>query len=266
MSRCTFFLAGICGSLMLSTSIAFGIEPAVGTIIDARTNGKVQGRLEIELKVTGEEVSEVEGLRANVISAIDETGRDLTDVLRVDKQSHFVNVAGPEKTVRLFLKSPSRRASVLKELVGRLDLFMPDNDPEATLVISDFSEKTGKPLESATLKNSGIELTFYNKQQYEQLIKSQPTRPAAGGLVSISNLDDNSLILKLNDPESRIVELEFQTESGERIRPRGTTGAGNVQAFFFPQALPSKARLKIEVATLKSVVRVPFSFENVLLP
>lgn len=265
MRTCTLRALTLVGLLLITSSSAFAIEATVGDIVDARSIGKVQGRLEIELKVSGEEVADIEGLRATVISATDETGRDLTDALRLEKQSRYVNVSA-DKSVRIYLKSPSRRASVLKELIGRLDLFMPKLDPESTIIVDDISSKSGKALEVAALKNVGVEATILTKQQYDQLGKAQSGASGAGSLVGLSNLDDKSIILKLDDSDGRIVEVEFQTESGERIRPRGSTTVGNLRAFLFAEALPAKARLKIEVATLKSVVRVPFDFENVLLP
>lgn len=250
----------------LAASPARAIEATIGDIVDARSSGKIQGRLEIELKVIGDEVADVAGLRASVIGAVDETGRDVNDALRSDKQTHYANAPVPEKSVRIYLKSPSRRATVLKELIGRLDLFMPKLDPESTVIIDDVASKTGAPLELSMLKNAGVEATVLTKMQYDQLGKSQKGSSASGTLVGISGLDDRSMIFKLNDPESRVVSIEFQTESGEKIRQRGTTSVGNFRVFAFTEALPPKARVKMEVATLKSVVRVPFDFENVQLP
>jgi len=266
MIKRIFFLS-ICSTVFLALAPhAHCIQPAVGDIVDTRTSGKLAGRLEVELKVLGDEVPDIHGMRASIIGAVDGTGRDLTDLSRSDKLSQrYVSVGNGEKSLRLMLKSPSRRAAVIKELIGRLDLFMPRNDPESIVLVEDLLTKTGKPLDVISLKNAGIEITPMTRGQFEAA-RDTKSGPALGNLVGISNLDDNSIVLSTVDSEGRVVSIEFQTEAGERIRPHSSMAAGNARAFYFAEQLPPKARLRIEVATLKSVVRVPFSFENVLLP
>lgn len=256
--------------LSIGASSAFAIQPTIGDIVDTRSSGGNLSNLQIEIKVVGDEVPDIEGLRATVISAIDETGRDIADLnTKSSRSQKFTSSKFGGTAVRLQLKNPSRRASVVKELIGRLDLFIPRNDPESTIVIDDVWTKTGKPLEASALKNAGVAITVLTKAQYEEDKKAGEAKSPLGGLMGWTGIDaggDSALILALDDPDGRFVSLLFETPDGAQMTPGGTMTVGKYRFYNFRTPLPNMGKLKLKVATLKSTVRVPFNFENIQLP
>lgn len=261
---------------MASSNSSFALEPVLGDIVDTRSSGKISGSLRVELKVQGDEVPDIEGMRASVISVFDETGRDLMDLGRHERQSQRFSPLFRNQGVQLQFKNPSRKAAVLRELIGRLDLFMPRNDPESVLVVENILSKLGEPLGSTALKNVGFSAVLMDRQKYEAKLKAEKASSTQGLGGTIGNMltgfgglntgKENTLYAQIKDPEGRFVALEFDDGAGASIKPQSTVFLNDTYTLSFASPLPPTTRLRIKVATPKAVIRVPFQFENVVLP
>ncbi len=273
MKSISIVLAALALFLPLQSSQA--IEPALGDIVDTRSSGGMIGNLRVELKVAGDEVPDVEAMRASVISILDETGRDLNDLAKQESQSQRFSTFWPGHGIQLTFKNPSRKAGTLKELIGRLDLFIPRNDPESVLVVDNAPSRFDQVIESPAFKTSSFSLIMMNRQQYEARTKreSEATGKSGG---SFANLlggfgpmgvgDAKSVYVQVKDPEGRFSGIEFLSADGQRIKSQSTLSTANTYTLLYSAALPADAKARIKVATPKSVVRVPFQFENVVLP
>ena len=118
---------------------ALDVRAQAGDIKDARTTGKAFAGLEIELRLVGDDLDGVRGVRCVVTKAVDDTGRDL---LR-DDSSHGDFVApdrdNPNQTqLTLQLKNPTRRAATVAEISGTLEVFKPQLDPACVVPVSGF--------------------------------------------------------------------------------------------------------------------------------
>ena len=259
----------------LPMQAAIAIEPTLGEIVDTRSSGNTMGGLRVELKVVGDEVPDVEGMRASVISVLDETGRDLNDLSRQGSQSQRFSSMRSGNGISLRFKNPSRKAGTLKELIGRLDLFIPRNDPESVLVLDNAPSRFDQTIESTAYKTSSFSLVMMNRQQFDARQKreteaiSKAGGPLGGLLAGLGGLNassDNAVYVRVSDPEGRFVSIEFEDARGQRIKPSSTVTMNDTYTLSFAAPLPADAKARIKVATPRAVVRVPFQFENVVLP
>ncbi len=150
--------------IALYAQSAYAIDTAIGDVKDTRTTGKFFAGLEVELKLIGDEIDAIKGVRTNLTSVTDDTGKDLIDPEKVKKEFEEFNQFGHgQNSVTLRLKNPSRKAAKISKLGGSLDLFLPSKDPQANVSVANLKSKLGKPLEDPALKAAGIELTVLDK-------------------------------------------------------------------------------------------------------
>ena len=67
----------------------------------------------------------------------------------------------------LKFKNPSRKAETIQELVGKLEFFLPDQDPASKIVVKNILSNSGKAVQSAALKAAGIEFSVLDKKAYD---------------------------------------------------------------------------------------------------
>ena len=79
----------------------------------------------------------------------------------------------------------------------------------------------------------------------------------------------DTVILHIEDPHARLALISFEDAHGKPI-DAGITSVGSTQefdqTFDFDKKLPSGARIKLFVATPKSITRVPFQLKDLQLP
>ncbi len=147
------------------------IQVALGDVKDVRPNGKEPGKLEMTLKISGGEFpSDAKGCRIAVTKAIDDTGLDL--LVPEDTATEFRPAVVNSKFV-VKLKNPERKAGHVQEISGNVEVFVPQNDPPASVTQASFRKNTGKPIKSDVLKSAGVEVTAWTTEQYNALIKKR---------------------------------------------------------------------------------------------
>lgn len=257
---------------------------------DSRTTGSFFAGFEIELSVAGESLKGAKSMRVLLDTAVDETGRNIIREQRTDFEN--IDEDQTETKVTIKMKNPSRSAMTLKEIAGSVELFVPARDPAATVTVTSLAKSIGVPVRAPALKASGIEITIWNKQQYEarkkaeeeKMKKSRAERSEAGvgealteamtgifgGLLGgLDQMDENNIAFQVKDPQLKLVRIEIQDGKGEVIGSGGMTIGDSKQQtriYDLQEKLPPDARVKIYVLTAKSMVKTPFRLEKVLLP
>ena len=169
--KCVVFIVAVFA--VASPARPLDVRPSVTSVTDQRTTGQSLSHLEINVKLVGDDAGSVRGIRTTIGDAVDDTGRS---VLPDDDKCQFEAVqetGSGQPSLTLKLKNPARRATVLKEIRGELQLFLPDRDPGATVLVSDFLNSVGKPLTEPSLVRAGIIVTVMTKKEFELAKRSK---------------------------------------------------------------------------------------------
>ncbi|MFY9608569.1 MAG: hypothetical protein WAU45_08140 [Blastocatellia bacterium] len=273
-----------------------------GEIKDSRTTGSFFAGMEVELKIVGDVLVDAKGIRVSVDAAIDDTGRDLIN--EKTEKSEFTEIDMSDKTAttaKVALRNPVRQATAIQELSGSIELFIPRRDVESVATITNLSRNLGVPISASALKSAGIDLVIWNKAQFETRKKAEEEKlkkeleakrkkegegaseddigdSLADGLQKMfgslfsgfGRMEENSLAFQITDPQSRLVNIEFEDERGKPIGTNGrmTMGGGKEKTsiYEFSEKLPPAARVRIYVLTPKATIKVPFKLTGVPLP
>jgi hypothetical protein len=148
-------------------------------------------------------------------------------------------------------------------------------------VVEDFQKNGGKPIVSDALKAAGVEITAYTKEQMDEAKQAGESKKNKKGLqgaladvfakmFSLGEVGPNDIVLRIKDPNRKIVDIEFQNASGKKVKDDGTSSNGEneetTRTFNFESKLPENTRLIIYLLTEKSLVSVPFSLKDTFLP
>jgi len=285
------FIVLICSAVVVPAQV----RVMAGEVSDTRRSDGFFNKLEVKLKLMGDALAEAKAVRLKVNKAVDETGKDLIGEKTNDDE--FEEIASSDENPKLDveLKNPTRRATEVTEISGVIELYTPRKDPASTVTIAGALRLTGKPLVNPALRVQGVEITLWTKEQFEARKKAEEERmkklaeskrkeavaemgeEMAAGLMKIfgglfsamSEMDENSIALRLDDKQSKVLSIEFEDAAGKPIRRNSRSTMGdNPQTiiFGFEQKLPATAKIKVYLMTPKSVVTVPFKVANVPLP
>jgi len=358
------------------------VQPA--EVKDTRSGEKFGSSLDITFNLFGDDLERGQAVRCDILKAVDETGRDL---IQTDKGMMF----GPSRNAdfrfsreeltdreKLFvqLKNPSRKATVIREISGEIEIFKPKLDPQCVVIFSDISGKSSKPLANPLLDASQIEITILPAASGGQLtVAAEPCGPCSGSKNSLApapmpsgeaaplppagnaeqpsrnpdkpqtaakdsskaareeipgtpsdsakveatdanaakvtkpdsdagdqsdaddetdaekklgpavgqamgnalgqafsrmfggaGQDDNSVQMTIKDPSNKLVAIEFIDSAGNVLANNGSSSSGENHCYYFSQPLPKNAKIRVFVATDKSVIKVPFALKDVALP
>jgi len=236
------------------------------------------------MKLFGDSLSDAKSMRAVVKTAVDDTGRNLINE-KEGQKNEFEKLrewGNQNPQVTLKLKNPARKATTIKELTGEVQLFMPGNDPTATVTVENFQKTGGAPIASPALTAAGINITAYTQEQSDAAKKKQEEErkkakanvgealSEAFGSMFSGGGGPNDITVQITDPNQKIVDMEFQDAAGKKIKNNGSSSFGNgdkeSKTFMFSSKLPDDARLVIYLATPKTLVSVLFSLKDVYLP
>jgi hypothetical protein len=253
-----------------------------GDVSDRRRNDGFFARLEIELNLAGEGLDGVKGARALTTKAVDDTGRDLISAEEKEPEYETPSGSGAPR-LKLKLKNPARRATAVKEIAGRAELFMPAKDANATARADRFLSQVDKPISAPALKAAKVDVMVVSRKTYdEEKKKGEESRKkeseaagAAGkmaeafaGLFSgmFGEIGENDLLVKIDDPGKKVFGLEVVDAAGKEIEGRGRMKVGGFWILNYGAKLPADASLRIYLLTPKALVSVPFTLTNVALP
>jgi hypothetical protein len=265
------------------------LRVSAGTIEDRRTTGRFFAGLEIELKLTGDDLADAKSARILVKKAVDETGRDLLPERKADED--FKSIGSSE--LKLSLKNPARGASAVKGIAGEVQLFVPTRDPAAVVTIDRVLSRMDKPIDSPGLKVQQIAVRVVSPKVHRAAAKKREAEfekevekhkdemkkeagddKTAEALIALvkgfsgmmNEVSDNDLILEIEDEHKRILDVSVVGPKGDTIDTRGSMSSGGLRIFQFSEKLPAEAKLKLLLQTRKSIVSAPFSLTNVPLP
>lgn len=269
--------------------VAQDLRVGPGTIEDRRTTGRFFAGLEIDLKLTGDDLSDAKSARILLQKAVDETGRNLLPDGKPDPDFKSIN----SSEMKLSLKNPARGASAVKEISGRIELFVPARDPAATVTVDRVLSRMDKAVDSPALKSQKIALRVVSpnahraaakkreaeldkemekhKEEMKKEAGDDKTAEALMALVKgfsgmMNEVGDNDLILELEDPDKKVLDVSVVGPKGDSIDTNGSMSSGSLRILQFHEKLPADAKLKLLLQTRKSIVSAPFSLTNVPLP
>lgn len=263
---------------------AADVRVSVGEVKDTRSTGKFFNELEIQLKLTGDDVPEVKGVKATVNKAVDSTGRN---ILKKEERpagfDSFREPASGQAEVTLKLKNPARKAATISELAGELRLFMPERDTASIVVVKGLPAKTGKPLTDPVLLKHKVEVTVLTKTDYDALVKKQEeeklrAEAAKQGLTDAMmqmmegfmgmffDVGEHDIILKIKDPGEKLIDVELLDGKGAELKSHGTMTTPDLRVLNFKAPLPSDAQLRIFIGTEKAITTTPFRLTDIALP
>jgi hypothetical protein len=256
----------------------------VEEIKDSRTTGEFFAELEINLALTAPGLESAKGIKVTVDKAVDETGADLRDPDRM-RQGDFdpVYAMGGPLTVSLRLKNPARKSATLPEVSGKIELHVPDQDPESVVTVPNILAATGKPLAAEALKKSGVNMTVLTKKQRDAAESAGDADPATGdgpeaamaaalrnAFEGLFQMEDNDICLLIEDPDRNIITFELQNSAGEKIETNGSMSMGGpekqTKILSLPEPLPEDARLVVYLRSPKAIMVQEFQLKNLALP
>ena len=288
----TAFAAALAILAVPGLCAAQNVRVTAGTIEDRRTTGKFFGGLEIELKLTGDDLADARAARVLLKKAVDESGRDLLPEQKRDEDfQKSSGSSGPDLKVNL--KNPARGAGAIKEVSGDVELYAPSRDPAATVVVDRLMSRMDKPVESAALKAQKIKVRLVSPKSYRADAKKREaemdaemekhkedmkkeaggddkTAEALIGLVKafsgmMNDVGDNDVILQFEDEGGLLQDVEVVGKSGV-IDTHGSMSSGGLKILQYSEKLPPDAKLRFLLKTKKSILRTPFSLTSVPLP
>jgi hypothetical protein len=272
-----------------------------GGVAESRRNDGFQSGLQVGLKVVGDPLKDARGVRVTLEKAIDESGKNLIDEKKVEKDFKEINLQGENSTkLSLELKPSERKAAVIKEISGYLEIFLPTKDPRSVITIVDVLKGAGKPLINPALKSAGLDITVWTREQFEARRKAeedrirreqeekrkkgggQPMEDLAelmveglskifGGMFGgFDELSETSIVLTIKDPNAKLLGIEFEDAKGGPLKSGRSTSSGSqdgrTSVFDLDEKLTDTARVKLAILTPASITRVPFKLMNVALP
>lgn len=261
---------------------AIDVRVSVTEVSDRRSTGQFFNNLEVKLKLTGDDAAEIRGIKTSITAAIDDTRRNLLSSEKSGSGFETMGESGAGPAVTLTLKNPARKATVIKELSGELQLFIPGRDPAATVLVKDIKKSVGKPIANPALEKAGITVIVLTKKEYDQIRKEeeQKAKDTAGkqgldqallkafeGLLgAFFEVGEHDLILKISDPSAKLIEVDVIDGKGTRISGQGSMKTGDLRILNYTEALPADAQLRIFLNTQKSVVSLPLKLIDIALP
>jgi hypothetical protein len=282
--------------IVLATALlAAGSLPAqdlrvsAGTIEDRRTTGRFFAGLEVELKLTGDDLADAKSARILLTKAVDETGRNLLPDGKPDPDFKSIN----SSELKLSLKNPARGASAVKEIAGQVDLFVPSRDPAAIVTVDRLLSRMDRAVDSPALKAQKIAVRVVSpgahraaakkreaefekemekhKEEMKKEAGDDKTAEALMALVKgfsgmMSEVGDNDLILEIEDEQKKLLDVSVVGAKGDTIDTRGSMSSGTLRILQFGEKLPADSKLKLLVQTPRAIVSTPFSLTNVPLP
>ena len=233
--------------------------------------------------------------RVTISHALDDTGAILQQ--ETTNAFHSVSVGRIDDSKDLTSREPtpfvlagvSKGARALADVSGLLELVIPDLDPGATLVVADLPSRFGVPIRPDASTGTRVVLTVFDRtgasaaaaakapggpQEYDFGPLFGTFMPRPPGFPKIQ-MDPHDVAVAIEDPEDRIVDLEFQAGDGSPLRYNHggnyhsngpPEGGRRFDTYHLEADLPADARLVCWLATPKAVLKAPFHLDRLPLP
>ena len=274
--------AALIALLLASPGRGGGVGVTAGDITDRRRNDGHFASLEIELKLTGDASAGARGARATVEKAVDDTGRDL---MKEEKGSDdFAKSSGDDPPpLKVELRNPARRAKIVRELAGRVDVFVPARDPAAEARVPKFVSLTDRPIANPALKGAGAQVMVISRNTYEaekkkneeQRRKEAEGAGVAGAMANafaglfegfFGDIGENDVLVKVEDKGKKVFSVDVVDAAGKPVDSMGSMKVGDFWILKFGEKVPADAGLRVYVMTPKSMVTEKFALKDIALP
>ena len=257
------------------------IQANVGDITDNRTTSPFS-ECKVELKFTGDAAADAQSVRrVQLTEATDSTGRDLIprDNGENSPRPFGFGQSSSALSTEVKLRNPSRNATDIKMLRGRVELFNPTEANGGLLTIKGILQHPAEPVQNPALAKYHIQLMYLTKAAYDakkREIASQQNgdqqlgdafgqlfKGMFGGMMSDSK---NSIQLYMKDPDKRIIDLKFVDGQGNPLKSNQSWSTDNFRSSSFETPPPPDTQLNIQLATPESLKTYSFQVENIALP
>ena len=274
--------AALIALLLASPGRGGGVGVTAGDITDRRRNDGHFASLEIELKLTGDGSAGARGARATVEKAVDDTGRNL---MKEEKSSDdFAKSTGDDAPqLKVELRNPARKAKSVRELAGRVDVFLPARDPAAEARVPKFVALTDRPIANPTLKAAGAQVMVISRKTYEaekkkneeQRKKEAEGAGIAGAMANafgalfegfFGDIGENDVLVKVDDKGKKVFSVDVVDAAGKPVDSMGSMKVGDFWILKFGEKVPADAGLRVYVMTPKSMVTEKFAMKDIALP
>lgn len=197
--------------------------------------------LEIGVELTWSEGhSPVRCEKPVLVSLLDDSDKDLVpDEARMRQSQIFSSEQrNRRKELTLGAKTPTSGANMLRQLDGYVEVIT--GVVKKTIVLENVQELAGK---ESTRNQTLDELNF-----------------------KIESVKGTRLSIEIDGGSKTITSLAMIKDDGERIKRSGGMGGGNEYSYDFREDISEATRCELEVITEESMVKVPFSLEQISLP
>lgn len=168
------------------------------------------------------------------------------------------------------------------QVEGRVELIVPDVDPDAVVVVDNIAAQFGHPLASAALQKAGLAITLVagtGTAKLARLTEPPPVNMAellesnhsASALTKrIDGMRLGDVALEITDPNERLIRVEFQDAGGRSLRYNHhgwyhTSGVGRarVDVYRLGTEIPPDTRMVCWLVTPKALFVAPFKLSAV---
>lgn len=223
------------------------VRVVAGDVTDSRFSGGFrEGGLSLTVKLRGDGMEGVEALRFLLAEARDDLGNPLLPASK--GAPAFRDLRGGRGQEAIALRSPAREATAFL-VSGRVELFIPGQDPGAVVKVADALAHPGKPLPSAGLKAAGIRLVVLPRAGQPKEVVS--LRGQTAGFDRIRSI-------RILHPDGTEIPVGSRYSSSD-----GETTAMLLEA---AEPVPGNAALVFTIVTAKACALVPFELKDVPLP
>lgn len=158
----------------------------------------------------------------------------------------------PKPVLIAELTRPAPRAKALASLEGRVELVVPDLDPNALLVVDNIATKFGSPLDSTALRAADVSITVHGPET--------------------ANVGPGNVRLSISDPQERFLNVEFRDAQGHSLyyNHNGSSHSSNrgmrQSVYRLGERIPPGTQMVVWLKTKKSFLSVPLKVSNLPLP
>jgi hypothetical protein len=285
---CLLALAAlIVGLFFLQPAASGSVHIRAGDVTDLRSTS-TNSMCEVQLFFTGDAAQDAATVRrVQITVAADDLGNNLVPpkqqaqvVRRVPMLSGVRYNDTLEKTV--WLQSPARNATLIKIIKGKAELFSPTAANGGRFTIPNVLKDPDEDIENRALAKYGVQVRIFPRGDESQDftptddIDKAFARRMGGRIVNNPNTTQSTIQFYVNDPDHRVISLNFADGGGHLLQVRGSGSSGGgargggppgeFRNFIFASPPPEDAQLVVELAVPKALRTYPFTVENIPLP
>lgn len=187
----------------------------------------------------------------------------------------------PQPALEAMLTRPSPQAKTLAVLEGRVELVVPDFDPDAVVVVPDIATKLGTPIDAKGLRAEGMSITIHDRTTAggvtSRIAAQNEARYGEMGRTMNQHMfpseyEAGDVALSITDPDGRFLNVEFRDTAGNSLRynhngwSHSSSGSTRFDVYRVGDQIPAGTQMVVWLRTEKSFVVVPLKAANLPLP